>query len=268
MRDNGRARGQVRAVILAAGRGSRLGALAESTPKWLLEVGGTTIAERQLAALGDSLRSNGSEAAATALVVTGHAREAIESFLRTRADSPVRVLHNPEYARLNNWYSLLVALRELRCGDHDRLVVLNADLFAEPEWIAEFIEASATTSAESLIAVDVERELTDESMKVAARQGPGEGAQLLHAIGKVGVDDPVGEYVGMLMARGSVLDALTRTLEGFVDRDDSVNEWYERAVGITAQQGSPWHVWATPSSAWVEIDDDGDYESARDLCAG
>jgi choline kinase len=266
MRDNARARGQVRVVILAAGRGSRLGPLA-STPKWLLEVAGTTIADRHLAALGDPLRSNGSVAAASAVVVTGHAREQIERFLRSRDDSVVRAVHNPEYARLNNWYSLLVGLRSLPCSDDDRLVVLNADLFAEPEWLAAFLSASATTSAESLIAVDVERQLTGESMKVSARPGQLDDVRLLDKIGKTGVDEPVGEYVGMLMARGQVLAALRRTLEGFVGRPDAVDQWYEGAVGITALEGAPWSVWATPSGAWVEIDDDGDYESAHELCA-
>src|SRR2546426_12441233 len=109
MREMGGA--QVHVVILAAGRGSRLGALAETTPKWLLEIGGSTIADRHLAAVGSRSRSNGSEPPASAVVVTGHAREQVERFLRSRGDPAVHAVHNPEYARLNNWYSLLVGLR-------------------------------------------------------------------------------------------------------------------------------------------------------------
>src|SRR4051794_17414696 len=124
------ARARVHVVILAAGRGSRLGALSERTPKWLLDVGGATIADRHLAAL---------DAPASALVVTGHAREEIERFLGARGAHGVRTVHNPEYARLNNWYSLLVALRALPDGEDDRVVVLNADLFAEHAWLGSFL---------------------------------------------------------------------------------------------------------------------------------
>jgi choline kinase len=246
-------------IILAAGRGSRLGALVEDRSKWLLEVEGGTIADRQLAALRDPALSNGSNAIASALVVTGHAPDSTERFVRSYGDPRVRTVHNPEYATLNNWYSLLVGLREVRCADGDRVAVLNADLFAEPEWLASFLCESARTDAEALIAVDRERTLTEESMKVAAR------GDLLAGIGKAGIDRPVGEYVGMLMARGGVLENLRRTLEGFAGRAEAANHWYEAAVGITAQEGSPWTVWATPSSDWVEIDDDADYEHARSL---
>src|SRR2546428_8552900 len=106
MREMGGA--QVHVVILAAGRGSRLGVLAESTPRWLLEIGGSRIADRHLAAVGNGSRSNGSGPPASAVVVTGHAREQIERFLRSRGDPAVRAVQNPEYTRLNNWYSLLV----------------------------------------------------------------------------------------------------------------------------------------------------------------
>lgn len=246
-------------IILAAGRGSRLGALVEDRSKWLLEVDGGTIADRHLAALSDPALQNGASADPSALVVTGHAPRATERFLQAQGDPRVRTVHNPEYATLNNWYSLLVGLREAPCGEGDRVVVLNADLFAEPGWIASFLRDSASTDAEALIAVDLERVLTDESMKVATR------GDLLDGIGKVGVDGAAGEYVGMLMARGGVLADLRRTLEGFVGRPEAVDCWYEAAVGVTAADGSPWTVWPTPSSEWVEIDDDDDYEHACSL---
>jgi choline kinase len=84
-------------------------------------------------------------------------------------------------------------------------------------------------------------------------------------IGKVGVDDAVGEYVGILMARGPALHAMRAVLEGFVDRPDAANEWYEGAVARSAADGTAWNVWPMPSSAWVEIDDDEDLGLAEGL---
>ena len=73
-----------RVVVLAAGRGSRLGSTGAETPKWLLEVGGRTIAERQLEAAEMARRETGG-AVGPVHVVTGHAEEEIRRFL---ADGP------------------------------------------------------------------------------------------------------------------------------------------------------------------------------------
>jgi len=59
------------AVLLAAGRGTRLGALTESFPKAMLEVGGAPILHRIIQALA---RAGVREV----FVVTGHAAEALE----------------------------------------------------------------------------------------------------------------------------------------------------------------------------------------------
>ena len=242
----------VHVVVLAAGRGSRLGTLGDATPKWLLEVGDRTLADRQLegvAMAGPSV--------ASVRVVTGHAAEAIEAELAGRTDV-VTPVFNPEWAELNNWWSLLRALREL--PDDGPVAVINADLLAAPEAVATFLADAATGTAEGLLAVDLEKELTDESMKVErSPQGT------LTRIGKVGMDEPVGEYVGLLMARGTVLQALRAALEAFVDRPDAANEWYEGAVGRTAAAGQPWELWPMPTGGWVEIDDDADLGLAQAL---
>lgn len=241
-------------VVLAAGRGSRLGALGEERPKWLLEVGDRTIADRQL----EGIRS-AQDAVGSISVVTGHASAIIEAWLEAREED-VGVIFNPEFAEINNWWSLLRALREL--PEEGPVVVINADLLTEPSAVAGFVRASASGEAEAMLAVDLERRLTDESMKVS--RGP-EGTLL--RIGKIGIEEPVGEYVGMLAARGEGLASLRAGLEVFVDRDECVNEWYEGAVGRTAAAGTPWAIWPMPTGSWVEIDDDGDLEAARALVA-
>ncbi len=241
-------------IVLAAGRGSRLGALGADTPKWLLDVGGEVLAERQLAAI-----TGEAPGVASVRVVTGHAAEAVERFLAERPGSGATTLHNADYARLNNWYSVLLALRAVD-EPGARVVVLNGDLLAERAAIAGFLAEVARTDAEGLLAVDLGRRLTDESMKVALRA---DGT--LDRIGKVGVDPAAGEYVGLLMARGGVLAALRARLETFVGRPEAADEWYEGAVGRTAAEGAAWHVWAMPSGRWVEIDDDDDLAAAREL---
>src|SRR4051794_29788340 len=153
-------------VVLAAGRGSRLGALGADTPKWLLEVGEATIADRHLAAV-DLAEREAAGSVASVSVVTGHAAEAIERFLAVRGRSNVGLIHNPEFATLNNWYSVLLALEALEAGPDSSVAVLNSDLLAAADWISRFLLDSAATPLESLIAVDTERTLTDESMKVS-----------------------------------------------------------------------------------------------------
>jgi choline kinase len=126
--------------------------------------------------------------------------------------------------------------------------------------MGDFLAAAMTTDEEALLAVDTQRNLTDESMKVSLTP---DGA--LANIGKVDIEDPRGEYIGMLMARGSVLAAFRDELEAFVGRPESANEWYERAMLHSARGGARWHAWPTPDSRWVEIDDDADHAAAAAL---
>jgi choline kinase len=244
----------VHVVILAAGRGSRLGRYGDHTPKWLLDIGGRTISDLHLEAVE---RAGDRGAVASVRVVVGHAAESVAAALAARPGE-VHVVGNPEYAELNNWWSLLLALREL--PEDGPVAVLNADLVAPPAHLAAFLEAAAAGDADGLLCVDLARRLTDESMKVAR----GADGALRH-IGKVGVPDAEGEYIGLLMARGPVLRALRETLEGFVGRPDAAQEWYEGAVGRTAAAGRRWEVWPLPGGDWVEIDDADDLDIAVSL---
>ncbi|GAA2626036.1 phosphocholine cytidylyltransferase family protein [Actinomadura fulvescens] len=73
----------MRGVILAAGRGSRMGPHTADRPKCLMEINGASLLERQLAALRHA-------AITEAAVVTGWRAERF-------VGKPVRLLHNPRW---------------------------------------------------------------------------------------------------------------------------------------------------------------------------
>ncbi|MCC7365968.1 MAG: nucleotidyltransferase family protein [Dehalococcoidia bacterium] len=75
-----------RAVLLAAGRGTRLGTLTNATPKPLLAVGGRPIIVRIL----DGLRAAGIE---DVVIVTGYLGEVIERELGNGAGSGMRIAY-------------------------------------------------------------------------------------------------------------------------------------------------------------------------------
>ncbi len=220
-----------------------------------------TVAEHQLRAIAAAGQvAPGS--LSSLRVVTGHGAHAIDDFLAENREHNVLPIHNPEYKALNNWYSLLLALRSVPVTDDTTVIVFNGDLLASEAWMTQFIVDSYQSASDALIAVDIQRELTDESMKVSAKPTGATTGLFLGEIGKVGVNEPVGEYVGMLMARGACLRMLISSLESFGGSEKHANEWYERAVGLTAADGALWSIWPTPNSQWVEIDDDSDYATA------
>lgn len=107
------------AIILAAGRGERLGELWPDRPKGFLSVGGRTLIERSL----DSLRERGIE---KTLIVAGYRGE---EYRRLAAHAPgVEIAENLDFAETGSMASLDVALA--RVGED--ALVLESDLFYDP----------------------------------------------------------------------------------------------------------------------------------------
>jgi len=108
----------VRAVILAAGLGSRLGKKAKGRPKALQEVGGRSLIEHQLEALS-------AEGIGPVVVVVGHGEDQIRDVLGESVEYVVN--HRPD--ETNSLYSLWLA-REWLDGD---VLILNSDLLFHPD---------------------------------------------------------------------------------------------------------------------------------------
>lgn len=104
------------AVILAAGRGSRLAPNTDRVPKALVPVGGRPLLERSLAALH---RARGIK---RFVIVAGYRAEAFGA-LRVPAGCAIEILLNPRWAETNSMVSLALGIGRL----HDGGTILEGD---------------------------------------------------------------------------------------------------------------------------------------------
>lgn len=105
-----------RAILLAAGQGSRLGELTRERPKCLMPIHGEALLKR----LVRQLRDRGFE---EIVIVVGHMCERIVAEFAT-TDYPVRFVHNPLFATDTNIKSLLLGLE----SRNDPALVVEADV--------------------------------------------------------------------------------------------------------------------------------------------
>lgn len=117
----------MKALILAAGRGTRLAATGHTLPKGFLRLGNQTLIEESLA----RLRSVGIE---DIVIATGYQAECYE------AVNGVRCVHNPIFAESGSLHSLACALPAL--GDSP-FVLLESDLVYETRALSTVLENPA-----------------------------------------------------------------------------------------------------------------------------
>lgn len=129
-------------VLLAAGMGSRLGAITAELPKCLVPVNGRTILERAVSRLA--------EAGITELVVvTGYKGQLIRDFLQRASDrgerrggeAPMRLtfVHNADFATTNNIHSFWLAAEAIR----PPFVLLESDLIFGPRLLPSLMTPNA-----------------------------------------------------------------------------------------------------------------------------
>lgn len=109
----------MKAIILAAGRGSRMRQLTDDRPKCLVTLRGTCLLDRQLAAL----RAAGMTEIG---IVTGYRRELLAAHVQEQG---VAEFHNPRWAQTNMVSSLEAADAWLAA---EPCIVSYSDIFYEP----------------------------------------------------------------------------------------------------------------------------------------
>lgn len=227
------------AIILAAGKGSRLDGAAVK-PKCLVKIGGSTLLHRQIETLR---RLNVKKI----VVVIGFGGDSI----RQECSNEISLIENSQFAETSSMYSLWLA-RDLLT---DGFVVLNSDVLFHPQMLADLLESEHD---DALLISDTDATpLGDEEMKVKVKD------ELVVDISKE--IDPLeadGENVGIVKFSPSGAKLLIDYMDTLI-ASGAVKDWAPRAFREFARQ-RPLHALSTRGLPWIEIDFPEDYRRAVD----
>jgi L-glutamine-phosphate cytidylyltransferase len=179
-------------IIVAAGRGRRLGNHTDEIPKCMVEVAGKPILHRQL----DALAAAG---VADVTVVRGYRGHVIDG-----GKHRLRFVENPEWERNNILASLMYAREEMERGDG--FFFSYADIVYAPLVAARLAEAARRAGSDAALVVDrlwheayVGRTLHPiPEAELTAVRGDGAAATITR-VGKqaVPVAEAAGEFIGL-----------------------------------------------------------------------
>ncbi len=236
-------------VILAAGLGSRLRPLTDTTPKCLLDVGGVTLLERQLYRLAAA-------GVRRSVVVVGYLQEQIEDYLR-RVPPPleVKLAPNPVYATTGNCLSVLAARPQT--GEAG-ILIIDGDVVLTGDALARLLADPAPCS----VLLDRETSLGEEEMKAKLD----EHGRIQTLSKKLPPAVCAGESIGVNKVGGAGLALLWQELER-MQRGDAQG-YYEDAFQLLIDGGTEFRTVPIGHHEWTEIDDLADLEDARARFAG
>ena len=235
----------MRAIILAAGRGTRLG-LENNLPKCLTVVGGATLLDHYLDVL-DRLH-------VPATIVVGHGAHSIREHVATRANAPM-LITNPRYSE-GSVVSLCTGLRAINV-EHtkDDILLMDGDVAFAPALLDRLLHHASSNA----LLVDIGTVFTDEQYMVgisgvrvlALRRGPVDG------------HDGQGEWVGFAKLSAATVTQFYLSIQQQLARGEAGGGYEDALAGLLLAHDFT----AVPTEGlpWVEIDFPDDLARARAL---
>lgn len=234
----------MRALILAAGRGSRMRRLTAHKPKCLVELAGQTLLSWQIAAL----RTAGIQEIA---VVRGYHAEAL-------ASPDYTVFDNPRWAQTNMVATLACADAWLQQGE---CVLSYADIVYHPDAVASLMRASGPIALTyDALWKHLWRERFEDPLRDAETFRCDDGGRLIE-IGRRArtVDEIEGQYMGLLKINpegwGTIQDYLSSLPANERDILDMTG-----LLGRLLSRGVPIQT-VRVEGQWCEVDSEDDLET-------
>ena len=234
----------MKAIILAAGQGTRIRSVHGEHPKCLIEVDNTTILDHQL----DALSMAGINDVA---IVVGYEKEQIINHVMSRKLPHIQQIHfieNPAFAISNNVYSLWLALEWVR---GDSFIVLNADVIFDADILDIAVQSKAP------ISMIVDPLWRDETMKVIIHRD-----RVMQMSKKISREQFSGTYIGITVFSKAIQARFFDKMNALISAG-RVNEFFNVAVQELVDEGVHVGYTSTDGRAWAEIDDPTDLNFAQ-----
>ena len=234
----------MKAVILAAGIGTRLKPLTDNTPKCLLKAGNKKILELTI---DNVIASNIDDV----IIVTGYLEQQIKNFVSAKYPHlNVEYIYNEMYSSTNNIYSLWLAKDSLL--GHE-ILLLDSDIIFDKDIIA-MLFASGHDNCLALKRHNVQ----DEEIKVKADVK----GRVLEIGKEVKLKEAIGESIGIEKFGVSTLYKLFNILDCKILIEKNVNQFYEAAFQELADKDTDIFTVDITGHICMEIDTAADLKAA------
>lgn len=238
----------MKAIILAAGIGSRIRPLTNKKHKSMLPVGDKSILHRML----ENILDNG---ITDVIVITGYLADQVKKYIITNFPSlNVTFISNDKYLDTNTGYSLM--LTKDAVGDDD-FVKFDADVVFEKEVLKKLLESHHETA----LCIDTRINLEAEEVKVMLN----EEGKVLEVGKKLNPHKAQGESIGIEKISKKAGKLLFAELERLMKDETNWKEYYDDSYTTLVIQGVPFGAVDITGLKWVEIDTHADYEKAKEL---
>lgn len=233
----------MQAIIMAAGKGSRLGKLTEDKPKSFLEIKGEKLIERNVRMLKQYGIND------IVIVIGYRDQDFVELFKNVPG---IRFVYNPYYEFVNVLGSFWLARKEVS----DDFIYLHADTLCEKSIFEELL----SHEGDIVLPVDM-KPCDDEAMKVKLN----DKAKVIEITKQMDCKDAAGEFIGFAKIKKEVIPMLQEKSTELL-RNKAYTAYFEAAIQeIINSNQYDIQVMNTDGRFWAEIDFIEDYERACKL---
>lgn len=220
----------MKAIILAAGVGSRISKFIEEKPKSMVDIGGVPLIRYTV----DMLRSRG---IADITIVVGYRACVIEEELR---DANVNFVYNPFFDVTNGIASMWFARDYLVEGEDT--ILMSGDVYLEPEIVDELISLDRSPVL-----------LADSTRRVEADYRYYYENGILKRFGKdLTVEETTGECLGVAKLKGDFVGVYKAHMIDMINRQCHSVWWENVLYDLAAERDI--YVHDVAGAFWAEVD--------------
>lgn len=197
-----------KALILAGGKGKRLGQYTNDRPKCLIEVGGKSFLEYQLEALEKNEIKD-------VIIVTGYKDEKVREFIRNSKfiNLKIKLIKNVNFDSTNSSYGFWLAKDEIK---NEPYIHLNCDILFSPCLLKKLIESKYN----DVIVIDKKIKLKDNMEQVYMH-----GDKIIHMQNTL-LKDAVGKAIGIAKFSSKNILWIKKKTEEYINNGDKNKNHY------------------------------------------